>query len=82
MASFDTTTGEAARPLAQTAAGQESRAEASQATQQSWRQPLRDVRTTRGGAGSAAGATPKKAYRPSASARPRPAGKKPDSHPR
>ena len=37
------------------------------------------LRTTRGGAGSTAGATPKKAYRPSASSRPRPAGKKPDS---
>jgi hypothetical protein len=38
--------------------------------------------TTRGGAGVAAGATPKKSYRPSGSARPRPAGKKPDSGPR
>lgn len=35
------------------------------------------VRSTRGGCGSAAGATPKKAYRPCAWSRPRPAGKKP-----
>jgi hypothetical protein len=41
--------------------------------------PAPHVRTTRGGAGSAAGATPKKAYRPSASSKSRPAGKKPDS---
>lgn len=39
--------------------------------------PAPHVRSTRGGCGSAAGATPKKAYRPSASSRPRPAGKKP-----
>jgi hypothetical protein len=38
--------------------------------------PAPHVRTTRGGAGSTAGATPKKSYRPSASSRPRPAGKK------
>lgn len=36
-------------------------------------------RSTRGGSGSAAGATPKKSYRPTASSRPRPAGKKPDT---
>ncbi len=46
------------------------------------RKPVPHLRTTRGGAGSAAGATPKKSYRPSGSARPRPAGKKPDSEPR
>ena len=40
------------------------------------------LRSTRGGSGHAAGATPKKAHRPSASSRPRPAGKKPDSGPR
>ena len=41
--------------------------------------PAAPVRSTRGGCGWAAGATPKKAYRPSASSRPRPAGKKPRS---
>jgi hypothetical protein len=41
-----------------------------------WDKPAPHLRTTRGGAGSTAGATPKKAYRPSASSRPRPAGKK------
>jgi hypothetical protein len=41
--------------------------------------PQPHLRTTRGGAGSTAGATPKKAYRPSASSRSRPAGKKPDT---
>ena len=44
-----------------------------------WERPVPRLRTTRGGAGSTAGATPKKAYRPSASSRPRPAGKKPDT---
>jgi hypothetical protein len=44
-----------------------------------WGRSASHVRTTRGGAGSTAGATPKKTYRPSASSRPRPAGKKPDS---
>jgi hypothetical protein len=44
-----------------------------------WDGSVPHLRTTRGGAGSTAGATPKKAYRPSASSRPRPAGKKPDS---
>jgi hypothetical protein len=43
------------------------------------RKPVPRLQTTRGGAGSAAGSTPKKSYRPSGSARPRPAGKKPDS---
>lgn len=43
------------------------------------RTPVPHLRTTRGGAGAAAGATPKKAHRPSGSSRPRPAGKKPDS---
>jgi hypothetical protein len=42
-----------------------------------WDRPAH-LRTTRGGAGSTAGATPKKSYRPSATLRPRPAGKKPD----
>jgi hypothetical protein len=36
------------------------------------------LRTTRGGSGAAAGATPKKAHRPSGLSRNRPAGKKPD----
>ena len=45
------------------------------------RKPAVRLRTTRGGAGAAAGSTPKKSYRPSGSARPRPAGKKPDSGP-
>jgi hypothetical protein len=44
-----------------------------------WDKPAPHLRTTRGGAGSTAGATPKKSYRPSASSRPRPAGKKQDS---
>jgi hypothetical protein len=43
-----------------------------------WDRPGAHLRTTRGGAGSTAGATPKKSYRPSTSSRPRPAGKKPD----
>jgi hypothetical protein len=42
-----------------------------------WTRPAPHLHTTRGGAGSTAGATPKKSYRPSAS-RPRPAGKKPE----
>jgi hypothetical protein len=44
--------------------------------------PPAQLRSTRGGAGSVAGATPKKAYRPSASSRRRPSGKKPDTGPR
>jgi len=40
------------------------------------------LHSTRGGSGHAAGATPKKAHRPSASSRPRQAGKKPDHGPR
>jgi hypothetical protein len=44
-----------------------------------WDRPAPHLRTTRGGAGSTAGATPKKTYRPSS--RPRPAGKKPDHGP-
>jgi hypothetical protein len=44
--------------------------------------PPAQLRRTRGGAGSVAGATPKKAYRPSASSRRRPSGKKPDTGPR
>jgi hypothetical protein len=44
-----------------------------------WSRPSPHLRSTRGGSGSAAGSTPKKAYRPSASKRPRPAGKKADS---
>jgi len=43
--------------------------------------PAPHLRTTRGGAGATAGATPKKAYRPSVSSRSRPAGKKPDHGP-
>jgi len=43
-----------------------------------WNKPVPHLRTTRGGAGSTAGATPKKSYRPSASSKARPAGKKPD----
>ena len=42
-----------------------------------WSRPAPHVHTTKGGAGSTAGATPKKSYRPSSS-RPRRAGKKPD----
>jgi hypothetical protein len=44
--------------------------------------PSPQRRSTKGGVGKVAGATPKKAYRPSTSSRPRPAGKKPDPGPR
>lgn len=44
--------------------------------------PAPRLRRTKGGAGFAAGSTPKKSYRPATSSRPRPAGKKPDSGPR
>jgi hypothetical protein len=44
-----------------------------------WTKPSPHLRSTRGGAGSAAGSTPKKAYRPRKSKHPRPAGKKPDA---
>ncbi len=43
-----------------------------------WNKAVPHLRSTRGGAGSTAGATPKKSYRPSASSKARPAGKKPD----
>jgi len=44
--------------------------------QSTWRPAPTRKRTTRGGSGAAAGGTPKKAYRPSSSSRPKPAGKK------
>jgi hypothetical protein len=44
--------------------------------------PAPRLGSTKGGAGATAGATPKKAYRPSRSSKARPAGKKPDSGPR
>jgi hypothetical protein len=43
-----------------------------------WRPASTRRHSTRGGSGTAAGSTPKKAYRPSSSSRHRPAGKKPD----
>jgi hypothetical protein len=43
-----------------------------------WVRPSPHLRTTKGGAGATAGATPKKTYRPSGSSRSRPAGKKAD----
>jgi len=50
-------------------------------TLRTWVTPSPHLLSTRGGAGSAAGSTPKKAYRPPTSKRPRPAGKKPDAGP-
>ena len=44
-----------------------------------WRPASTRRDSTRGGAGAAAGSTPKKAHRPSAASKHRPAGKKPDS---
>jgi hypothetical protein len=44
-------------------------------------QPAPRLRSTRGGAGAAAGATPKKASRPRSVARPRRAGKKAETYP-
>ncbi len=43
--------------------------------------PSPRLRSTKGGVGAAAGTTPKKSGRPSRSARPRAAGKKPDHGP-
>jgi hypothetical protein len=44
-----------------------------------WNKPVPHLRSTRGGAGSTAGATPRRSYRPSASSKARPAGKKQDT---
>ena len=54
-------------------------AEAQGGASRPWATSPPHLRSTRGGAGSAAGATPKKAYRPPTSKRPRPAGKRPDA---
>lgn len=45
------------------------------------RQTVPQRRSTRGGSGTAAGSTPKKAYRPSTTSRSRPGGKRPDAGP-
>jgi hypothetical protein len=68
-------THDVAAPLTQTGAAQDGRDDGPEAGRV-WR-PSSHKTSTRGGSGASAGSTPKKSYRPSASSRPRPAGKKP-----
>jgi hypothetical protein len=84
MESFDTARGGPAGETAPPPSPADDRQSTANATPQPDRgkRSGAHLRTTKGGSGTAAGATPKKASRPSGSQRRRPAGKKPDPGPR